>query len=76
MFYLMGWLGVWVGWTEDVLGPLVVLTLRYNIKHYTHIYLNINIKVVRTNLQRVLNFGQVVGPDAKIQNHSFGWVFW
>ena len=43
--------------------PLIFFILRY-IKHYTYIYLNMYIKIVRTNFLWVLNFGQVGGPDA------------
>ena len=32
-------------------------------------------KVIRTNFLRVLNFGQVGGPDTKIQKHPLGWIF-
>ena len=32
-------------------------------------------KVIRTNFLRVLNFGQVGGPDTKIQKHLLGWIF-
>ena len=42
--------------------PLIFSILRY-IKHYIHIYLNMYIKIVRTDFLRVLNFGQVAGPD-------------
>ena len=48
--------------------PLIFFILRY-IKHYTHIYLNMYKKNVPTNVLWVLNFGQVRGPDAKIQKH-------
>ena len=34
-----------------------------------------DIKIVRTNFLWVLNFGQVGGPDAKIQKHPLGWIF-
>ena len=54
--------------------PLIFFIFRY-IKHYTHIYLNVYKKVVLTNVLWVLNFGQVGGPDAKIQKHPLGWIF-
>ena len=56
------------------MGPLIFVILRY-IKHQTHIYINIYIKVVRTNFLWVLNFGQVGGPNKKIQKHPLGWIF-
>ena len=54
--------------------PLIFFIFRY-IKHYTHIYLNVYKKIVLTNVLWVLNFGQVGGPDAKIQKHTLGWIF-
>ena len=35
----------------------------------------IYIKVVRTNFLRVLNFGEVGGPNKKIQEQPLGWIF-
>ena len=32
-------------------------------------------KVIRTNFLRVLNFGQVEGPDVKTENHPLGGFF-
>ena len=37
-------------------------------------HLNIK-KVVRTNFLWVLNFGQVGGPNKKIQKHPLRWIF-
>ena len=54
--------------------PLIFFILRY-IKDYTYIYINIYIKNVLTNFLWVLNFGQVGGPDTKIQKHPLGWIF-
>ena len=54
--------------------PLIFFILRY-IKHWTYIYINMDIKIVRTNFLWVLNFGQVGGPDTKIQKHPLGWIF-
>ena len=64
----------WTGWTEYQKGPLIFFILRY-IKNYTHIYINIYLKNVLTNFLWILNFGQVGGPDAKIQKYPLGWVF-
>ena len=46
-----GWMGCdgWMGWTEYQKCLLIIFTLRY-IKDYTHIYLNMYIKAVRTNV--------------------------
>ena len=74
MFYLrMGWDGTgWDGMDGYEKWLLIFFfNLRY-IKHYTHIYLNIYIKVVRTSFLWALNFGHVGGPDEKNQKQPLG----
>ena len=68
MCYLMGWDGM-----GNQKCPSIFLNLRY-IKHLTHIHI-LYIIVVRTNFLWILNFGQVGGPNKKIQKHPLGWIF-
>ena len=67
LVYLTGWKGG-TGWRWPK-AYLIYFVLRY-VKHYTHIYLNIYKKIVRTNFFWVFNFGQVGGGGPKIQNHN------
>ena len=63
----MGWMG-WGRVDGNQKCPLIFFILRY-IKHYTHIYLYLYIKIVLANILWVLNFGQVGDPEVENQNH-------
>ena len=63
---------VWV-WVADF---FVFESLENNMVYSLNIYIHKHMyKVVRTNFLWVLNFGQVGGPNKKIQKHPLGWIF-